>query len=224
MDEMTPYYGADGITIYHADCRDVFDEWEGLRTQSFDLGLTDPPYGIGFAARPMHRQRSWGMVSQGWDTPIDRSVLTSLRHISRFQIIWGGQYYAASLPESRCWLGWYKPDAPPSMGSLELAWTNLDRPPACIVRSISATNGERVRHPTQKPLAVVRWALSCVPDVQSVLDPFMGSGTALVAARERGYAAVGIDSHEEYCELAARRLSQMVLPLAYVEPVQLEMR
>lgn len=66
-------------------------------------------------------------------------------------------------------------------------------------------------HPTQKPLALMKWCLSLVPDAKTVLDPFLGSGTTLVAAKAMGLTGVGIEKHEPYCEIAAKRLSQEVL-------------
>jgi DNA modification methylase len=67
-------------------------------------------------------------------------------------------------------------------------------------------------HPTQKPEPVMRWALlQAPPDVKTVLDPFMGSGTTLVACKRLGRACVGIEIDERYCEIAARRLAQGAL-------------
>jgi DNA modification methylase len=78
---------------------------------------------------------------------------------------------------------------------------------------------EQREHPTQKPEAVMRWALSHAPEnVQTVLDPFMGSGTTLVAAKRLGKRAVGIEREERYCEIAARRLQQGSLFVTSDEP------
>lgn len=79
-----------------------------------------------------------------------------------------------------------------------------------IIHSIAATNPERLGHPTQKPLAVMSWALSFFPGCESVFDPFMGSGTALRAAKDHGIKSVGIELEERYCEIAARRMAQEV--------------
>lgn len=206
---MTPYYEHAGVTIYHGDCRDVIEEWEGLRTHVFDVLVTDPPYGINFAGMPTKWQRRAGHEPQAWDEqPFEN--LRPLLNLAKASCVWGGNYYA--LPVSRGWLGWLKPDAPPSMASMELAWTSLDANARCIVHSISATNAERVGHPTQKPLAVMRWCLSHMPP-GSIFDPFMGSGTTLVAAKQMGRPATGIEINEAYCEIAAKRLQQEALPL-----------
>lgn len=203
---MRPYYEENGITIYHADCRGVLPTLRGV-----DLVLTDPPYGIGFAAQPTNYQRLKGYTPQTWDDTTLPDVVVGLCGMARTVVIWGGNYYP--LPPSRCWLSWFKPDAPPSMANFELAWTNLDRNSRQISHSISATNQERVRHPTQKPLRVMRWCISQVdlPEAGIILDPFVGSGTTLRAAKDLGRRAIGIEISEEYCEIAAKRLSQEVL-------------
>lgn len=201
---MTPYYQDQFATIYHGDCRAVLPT-----LPKADLVLTDPPYGLDLGNQLWTYQR--GAIEKGdWDqkpfTEIDL-ILASGEH----QIIWGGNYY--TLPPTRCWLSWYKPDAVPSMAQFELAWTNLDRTARQITCSIAQTNGERVGHPTQKPLRVILWCLQFAPAAKTVLDPFMGSGTTLVAAKQLGRRAIGIELEERYCEIAAKRLSQEYLPL-----------
>lgn len=208
---MTPYYEQDGMTIYHGDCVEVLPSLKPM-----GVLLTDPPYGIDFAGQPTKWQRRAGQQAEEWDSrPAPDWLLQWVRSMARFQIIWGGNYFA--LPPARCWLSWHKPDAPPSMGNVEYAWTNLDQNSRQISVSISATNAERVGHPTQKPEAVIRWALMQVEGVlaPSVLDPFMGSGTTLVAAKRLGRCAVGIEREERYCEMAAKRLSQGALPVEF---------
>lgn len=211
---MTPYYEQDGITIYHGDCRDVLGHDAAMRTgrATYDLLLTDPPFGIEFAAQPTKWQRRNNQQPETWDGETQPEALATVRALCRHQIVWGGNYY--DLPPARCWLSWFKADAPPSMGNVEYAWTNLKHNSRQIAVTISATNHERVGHPTQKPEAVMRWALMQAPqDVQTVLDPFMGSGTTLVAAKRLGRRAVGIEREERYCEMAAKRLAQGALDL-----------
>ena len=202
---VTPYYEENGITIYCADNAQVLP-----MLPPCDLLLTDPPFGIGFAAQPTKWQRRAGKVAQSWDdAPPEEWTLLLARKLCERQIIWGGNYFG--LPASRCWLSWYKPDAPPSMGNVEYAWTNLDQNSRQIEQSISATNGERVGHPTQKPLRVMGWAIQQAGEVKTILDPWMGSGTTLVAAKLAGVRAIGIEANETYCKLAVARLAQGVL-------------
>lgn len=205
---MRPYYEDDFVTLYLADCRDVLPDMKRC-----GLLLTDPPYGIGFAAQPTTGQRAAGMKPSAWDdAPVDDTTLSMARALCDAAVIWGGNYYA--LPPARCWLSWHKPDAPPSMGNVEYAWTSLDQNSRQISQSIAATNAERVGHPTQKPLRVMAWSLNQAESIGGViLDPFAGSGTTLVAAKNQNRRAIGIERNERYCELAALRLSQNVLDL-----------
>jgi DNA modification methylase len=211
---MTPYYEdeSSGIVIYHGDCRDVLPQLAPV-----DLVLTDPPYGLGLQGG------TWGKKFLGEYDDWDARVISDLRQIiglGAIQVVWGGNYY--ELPATRGWLSWYKPDAPPTMAHFELAWTNQDRNARQISHSIAATNGERYAHPTQKPLAVMLWCLGQFPKAQTVLDPFMGSGTTLVAAKQLGRRAIGIEICEDYCRIAVERLRQDVLPFAEpaAQPIQ----
>lgn len=206
---LRPYYDHDGITIYHADCRVIMPHLAPV-----DLLLTDPPYGAGYAANPIvgkGKKRS-NHADQEWDDePVDDWVMFLARRLAKTAIIWGGNYY--EMPPSRCWLSWHKPDAPPSMANVEYAWTNMDRNSKQISHSIAATNAERVGHPTQKPLRVISWALQQAGDVQTALDPWMGSGTTLRACKDARVRCIGIERNEEFCKLAVARLSQETLPL-----------
>jgi DNA modification methylase len=137
------------------------------------------------------------------------------------QIIFGGNFF--ELPPSSCWLVWDK-DNTGDFADCELAWTNLNK---AVRRLMFRWNGmlqepgipKEVReHPTQKPEPVMTWALGHAPNVRTVLDPFMGSGTTLAAAKRQGMSATGIEIEERYCEIAAKRLSQEVLPWEPAEP------
>ena len=184
------------------DCREVLP-----LLPRFDLVLTDPPYGIAFAAQPTKWQRRDGKVAEDWDNmPAPDWLMGLMREKAGTLIVWGGNYY--SLPPTRGWLAWRKPDAPPSMADLELAWTSLDMNSKVLDQSISATNAERVGHPTQKPLRVMAWSLSFAPDAQTVCDPFMGSGTTGVACAQAGKSFVGVERDRKYFEMACERISR----------------
>ena len=213
-----PYYDdpRSGITIYHGDCRVILPE-----LGKFDLLLTDPPYGIGEAAG---RNKSRGKLAvakdygdDDWDSaPPAPETLALCRAACTHQIIFGGNYF--ELPANSCWLVWDKDNGESDFADCELAWTNLAK---AVRRKRYRWAGmlqepgrarEHRQHPTQKPLEIMSWALGhAPPTVASVLDPFMGSGTTLRAAKNRGLRAVGIDRVERYCEIAAKRLAQEVL-------------
>lgn len=229
-----PYYEQDGITIYHGDNRELL---RGL--PKADLLLTDPPYGLGAARRNFGGQgvkrHMTGIVAgkaipkrdygdSDWDDiPADVKVLQLAMEQTRYHIIFGGNYF--DLGPSRCYLVWDKLRGETDYADAELAWTNLDRAVRVIrwkwngfLQQNSGKDKEQRFHPTQKPLSVMVWSLNQAPDdCQSVLDPWAGSGTTLVAAKALGRTAIGIEIEEKYCEVAAKRLSQQVLDLAPLE-------
>jgi site-specific DNA-methyltransferase (adenine-specific) len=198
-----PYYDCDGITIYHGDCREILPHLPKV-----DLVLTDPPYGAGYASHPVkgkygnHRPHSWDEQTVNMSEIIIKGINS---------IVWGGNYY--SLTPSRRWLVWIKRDAPPSLSNVELAWTTYNANAKFFDYPIAAVNAERVGHVTQKPLALMKWCINLSGDINTILDPFMGSGTTLVAAKQLHRKAIGIEIEEKYCEIAVKRLAQGVLPL-----------
>ena len=185
-------------TLYLGDCLEILPTLGKV-----DAVITDPPYGIGFAAQPTKWQRRAGHKPQAWDNEVS-AVVPSLPAMAECVVIWGGNYY--ELPPSRGWLSWFKPDAPPSMASFELAWTSRDQNARQLSCSISATNPERVGHPTQKPLALMQWTVDQVKAGELVLDPFMGSGTTGVACMNLGRKFIGIEIEQKYFDIAARRI------------------
>ena len=187
-------------TLYQGDCMDILPTLDKV-----DAVITDPPYGIGFAAQPTKWQRLAGKIPESWDDAIAPNM-DALRALGTVQIIWGGNYYA--LPQTRGWLSWFKPDAPPSMANFELAWTNQDKNARQFSASIGATNAERVGHPTQKPLALMRWCIEQAGSVQSIADYFMGSGTTGVAAIQLGRKFIGIEREPKYFDIACKRIEQ----------------
>jgi len=222
---MKPYYEHAGITIYHGDCREVLPE-----LAMADLVLTDPPYGIN-AANEMSACAGTQSVGQfaprrtydsgDWDLePPDAATMAAIIARAKHSIIWGGNYFG--LPRARGWLVWDKCNGATTFADGELAWTNLDIPVRIRRHLWSGAfrkgHEERGPHPTQKPLELMAWCLGFDLDAKTILDPFMGSGTALVAAKQLGRRAIGIEIEERYCEIAAKRLSQEVLAFPQTSP------
>lgn len=206
---VTPYYQDEAVTIYHGDCSEVLPDLEPA-----DLVLTDPPYGIGWRPRVNHQDAPWVDTVK----PDLRCVLVGKHHC-----IWGGNYFTDQLPPSESWLIWLKRPAgfdndPRSYSPVEMAWSDYGGKPRTWThvwdggkRAGDASNRE-FSHPAQKPLEVMRWAISLAPSNRGVVvDPFMGSGTTLRAAKDLGFRAIGIEIEERYCEIAARRMGQEVL-------------
>lgn len=202
---MTDPYWTDGKrTIYHGDCREILPT-----LGKFDLLLTDPPYGIGVGSMGMGRgakRKTFAEFSWDDEKPDSELLINARGSVS---IVWGGNYFL--LPASSCWLVWDKVQDFDG-AHCELAWTDLDIPVRSFKLSRIEAYGNAPRyHPTQKPLALMRWCISFAPNAKTILDPFMGSGTTLLAAKLEGLEAVGIELSEKYCEAAVKRLQQNTL-------------
>lgn len=209
---MKPYYEDSHVTIYHGDCREI--------SVSGDALVSDPPYGISLDTD--YRRFKGRSDSRVWE-PVtgDCEPFDPRPWLERFpvSVLWGANYYSDRLPTGK-WLIWNKRDAGPSrvLADAEIAWHNA---PGKSVRVFNwfwvgcyrqGEMGEEVYHPTQKPIALMQWVLRDVAAHGVVVDPFLGSGTTLVAAKSLGRRAIGIEIEERYCEIAAERLAQDVLP------------
>ena len=184
------------------DCRDILPTLGPV-----DAVVTDPPYGLAEKLQG----GTWGKKFDGPSTDWDAAApcLGFLPDVPT--IAWGGNYLA--VPPSRCWLVWFKRDAVRTMADVELAWTNFDGNARLFDWTIAATNAERVAHPTQKPLALMRWCLGFLPSARTVLDPYMGSGTTGVACALTDRSFTGIEREPTYFDIAVRRIEE-----AYKQP------
>ena len=207
---VSPYYQDEHVTLYHGDCREILPE-----LPKHDLLLTDPPYGIGANKMTLgNGKRKIYRGESNWDMqPPSICLLNELIISATKSIIWGGNYF--TLPGTRCVLVWDKGTGDNDFADCEIAWTNIDRVVKKFFLSWVGANAKdkgSVRvHPTQKPIALMRWCLSFAPDATTILDPFAGSGTTGVAAKLEGRKATLIEMEERYCEIAANRLAQGVL-------------
>lgn len=208
---MKPYYEEAGITIYNADCREVLPSLSKV-----DLVLTDPAYGIDADRDRNCQKNGWrDFGSSGWDKQrTSPDLLAAVLRSGSNAIIWGGNYFTDCLPPSMGWLSWDKGQRDFSLADFEMAWTSYKAAARRLFLPRGAVNGER-QHPTQKPLALFIWCIEWADRrgkrIETVLDPFMGSGTSLRAAKDLGRKAIGIEIEERYCEIAANRLRQEVL-------------
>lgn len=195
---------ADGVTLYCADCRDVLPTLGRV-----DAVVTDPPYGIGNIWVKGGQRHGWQNANRqmalrnSWDQePPSKEFFDALQLQADELIIWGGNYF--DLPPSRCWLIWNKPERNFSLAEAELAWTNRDS----LVRVIDFRRSDTGReHPTQKPVEVMCWSIDKLK-AQTILDPFMGSGTTGVAAVKLGRKFIGIEIEPRYFDIACRRISE----------------
>lgn len=210
-----PYYADESVVLYHGDCREILPS-----LGRFDLLCSDPPYGVAYkhgARRGGVRLGMDGRSIAGDDVPFDPSHLLG---IADAMILWGGNHFASRLPDSRGWLVWLKRDPDGrDQSEVEIAWTDLlttarsFRQEWCGAYRSGREQTEGRLHVNQKPVALMQWCLGFAPNAQTVIDPYAGSGSTLVAAKELGRRAIGIELEEEHCETAAERLSQNVLAL-----------
>jgi site-specific DNA-methyltransferase (adenine-specific) len=230
---MTPYYEQDGITIYHGDCRELLPEIGPV-----DLVLTDPPYGINLVTKTSdYRQsanfdngQSLKATTLYSDEPdaireLIARVMPVVLEISDRAMIFCGQKMLWAYPEPRAIGCVFNP-----AGAGRSSWGFQLMHPILYYGSDpylqdgkgghpssfrdEQPNTERIDHPCPKPLKWMRWAVARASrEGETILDPFMGSGTTLRAAKDLGRKAIGIEIEERYCEIAAKRLQQSVMAL-----------
>jgi DNA modification methylase len=216
---MQPYYEADGITIYHGDCREILPLVEA------DVLVTDPPYGIAWK-RGVNNARN-SKAHAGIINDHDTSVRDSVMAVWPGPSVVFGSFYARFPYGVKQVLVWRKPTDAGVVGSVTgfrrdaepvflcgewpqrtVQWSSVLGPGAPGIAATAAQTG----HPHTKPVALMRFLINACPP-GTILDPFMGSGTTLRAAKDLGRKAIGIEIEEKYCEIAAQRLGQMVLDL-----------
>lgn len=188
-------------TLYLGDCLEILPTLPKV-----DAVITDPPYGIAKIWTSGSEKHGWkkanteGVLRNQWDEKhLDDAACTAVLAAANEHIIWGGNYFP--LPPSRCWLVWNKPERNFSLAEAELAWTSKD----AVVRVFDGHRSDQGReHPTQKPIALMRW---CVAKTKgTVIDPFMGSGTTGVACMNLGRKFIGIEIEERYFDIACERI------------------
>jgi DNA modification methylase len=223
---MTPYYEQDGITIYHGDCRQI------ITTLFATVLITDPPYGVNLGSSDQRggthglakgAYSSYADTYEEWCELVPPSIANSLEVTSGRGAVFTGPH-VTDLPRPKVVGGIYVPAA---LGRNEWGFTSLitvffygvnqrlnKGSYPTVLRSVESA--ESNGHPCPKPIGWMRWlvGLTTAPD-DVVFDPFMGSGTTLVAAKQMGRKAIGIEREEKYCEIAAKRLAQGALPMEF---------
>lgn len=230
-----PYYQDDAVTIYHGDCREILPT-----LPKFDLVLTDPPYkvisgGRNSKTRPrggwMENYNNSGDIVSGalpwpeiaklcWDACVDECdiyVMTNNLHVATVQNSFEHQGF-----KTHNWLVWDKKTVTPNrwyMKNCEFIYYGYKG----LAKSIndcgskqlfSCFQNDETEHPTEKPVRLMaNYISNSTMKGQTILDPFMGSGTTLRAAKDLGRKATGIEIEEKYCEIAAKRMAQEVLAL-----------
>lgn len=224
---MKPYYEQDGITIYHGDARSITPHVMADCTAV----VTDPPYGVNGSRGGGNKARGKSLyLCNGWeDTPdyINEAVIPVISTLAETKLrmaVTCGNPCMMLYPQPNDIGGFYQP-AVCSFGPWGLAtfqpilFYGRDRhagvkPTATMYQLTEAA--PKIGHPCAKPLKAWTWLVDKVAETGDiVLDPFMGSGTTLIASKELGIQAIGIELEERYCEIAAKRLQQGILPLEF---------
>jgi DNA modification methylase len=210
-----PYYQDDAVTIYHGDCREI-----APNLPCVDTIVTDPPYG-------MKNDNDYSRFTGGPNSHGDAASRTyppTVGDDEAFEpspwlgysgvVLWGSNHYAARLPvgTTLVWIKRLDGGFGSFLSDAEIGWMKGGHGVYCFrdLSMFSETNSRA--HPNQKPHGLMSWCIRKMPP-GTVLDPYMGSGTTLRAAKDLGRKAIGIEIEERYCEIAARRCAQEVMDL-----------
>lgn len=193
-------------TLYLGDCMDILPTLGKV-----DAVITDPPYGMKRDGKPMSTSSHGGHKGYeflGWDQEVpDRRVFEEIFRLSDVQVIWGGNFFTNYLPPSMGWLFWDKGQRI-AQSDGELAFTNMQKALRVFTLNRASIAQDGAVHPTQKPLALMKWCIDQAGSPDTILDPFMGSGTTGVAAIQMGRKFIGIEREPKYFEIACRRIEQ----------------
>lgn len=210
---MKPYYENRGITIYHGDCREILP---GL--PEAEVVLTDPPYGMNYQSN-YHKGKSTRHDKIAGDEAFPLWMF-DLLHPSVAMFVWCRWDMLPDMPLPKSFIVWDK--CIHTMGDLKHAfgrqWEGCAFYPgenhSFVSRPVDLIRCQRIPsnqllHPAEKPVDVLK-PLVAAHSADTILDPFMGVGTTLVAAKHLGRKGIGIELEEKYCEIAAKRLGQEV--------------
>ena len=191
-------------TLYLGDCRDILPTLGNV-----DAVVTDTPYGINIRARVNHPDRA------DWDA--ERADVEPWLSVGRYHLVWGGQYFADVLPVNEGWVTWVKRplegiDKRQTHSTTELAWSDFGK--SRFYKQVwdggkreGCEENRTFCHPTQKPVELMAWCIATIPDEpDTILDPFMGSGSTGVAAVQMGRKFIGIERDLKYFDIACRRI------------------
>jgi DNA modification methylase len=213
---MTLYYADDQVTLYHGDCLEI-DAWLAA-----DVLVTDPPYGMAFVSSRTTQKRP---VANDTDHVVRDAALANWGYSGTKPAALFGTWRVPKPPAVRQVLIWNKRGAGPGMGDLSTAfgtsheeiylighWGKRHTRHGSVITTESSPTGltTRIGHPTPKPVGLMEILIAAAPD-GVIADPFAGSGATLLAARNLGRHAIGVELEEKYCEIIAKRLDQMAI-------------
>lgn len=200
------------INLYNTDCMQALRD---MPDNMYDLAIVDPPYGINIVSQI--KKSTFYKTAVGseklqteWDSHIPSAeYFEHLQRVSKYQVIWGGNYFLDHLGQTRCMLIWDKHNGTNPLADAEIAWTNLDRPVRKFtMHHFSSGYGTKI-HPTQKPVRLYEWILQTfAKPTDRILDTHLGSGSIALACHTMGYSLDAYEIDAEYFAAASARLHE----------------
>lgn len=219
-----PFYSDECVTLYCGAMEKLLP-----LLPKVDALLTDPPYGIGTCKNGRMAQSggNTGFIGGGdrarilgkykpvtWDQPVTDLARMLLLGAGRNAVIWGGGH-VGHMPRCERWLVWDKliPETL-DFSPMEMAWTTFKGSVrkftyrwSGMLRGRKGEPKEKRVHPNQKPVALMEWSLGFFPKgISTVIDPYAGSGSVLLASRKAGLSVIGIEKDPQYCREIVKRL------------------
>ena len=197
--------------VYLEDCVKALKRFND---NHFDLAIVDPPYGLGMGTVSIPSEKNTNsqqkfykdLKSKRWDdnTP-NKEYFDELKRVSKNQIIWGGNYMAEHLGNTKCIIIWDKMTYIPTMSQFEFAFCSFNKHPKMV--KVNSTDIDRM-HPTQKPIKLYDWLLhNYAKEGDLILDTHLGSGSSRIAAYKGGFNFVGFEIDAEYYEKQEKRFN-----------------
>ena len=197
--------------VYLEDCVKALKRYAD---NHFDLAIVDPPYGLGMGTVRIPSEKNTNsqqkfykdLNSKRWDdnTP-NKEYFDELKRVSKNQIVWGGNYMAEHLGNTKCIIIWDKMTYIPTMSQFEFAFCSFNKHPKMV--KVNSTDINRM-HPTQKPIKLYDWLLhNYAKEGNLILDTHLGSGSSRIAAYKGGFNFVGFEIDQEYYEKQEKRFN-----------------
>lgn len=208
-------------TLYNMDCMDALKD---IPNKFFQLGIIDPPYGIG---EDGHKNKSRGCIAKSTDfkpyigndaLPPPESYFHELMRVTKNQIIWGANHFISRIPyDSPCWIVWDKQNGATDFADCELAWTSFKTATRKFtftwsgMRQGDMKHKEKRVHPNQKPVRLYEWLLTkyAKPEDGPILDTHFGSANCLIACHNLGFDFLGFELDEYYYNVGKERLEDV---------------
>ena len=177
----------------------------------FDLAIVDPPYGLGTKTTDGGSKKNSqtkfmnDIRRSNWDNQIpSKKYFDELKRVSKNQIIWGGNYMAEHIGNTKCILIWDKMTYIPTMSQFEFAFCSMNKHPKLI--KINSNDLNR-HHPTQKPVALYKWLLDKYANPgDKILDTHLGSGSIAIACHDYGFDLTACELDKEYYDKSIQRI------------------